>query len=250
VDEELVDKTAPKKLKGLADFLQELLDIYPDVDPEFGMQVLEEQLPLGLEMEILGRVVAHIADLPTYPKAAKGKTGSNKKVDFFKITEPMEGINHQKYENQALQQLKNDFPTINVPDIRRCYHEKYRTSEKDVLFFDFSLVGRYATTWKYIADQIRFPDQNKLFRTVGVRKAHEVDPATMHIVLKDEVQFVRAYTASVPDLLVPRLPAKAGAAAEAAAEDIECNCCYDTFAFENMVQCNEGHLFCRQCLKR
>jgi TRIAD3 protein (E3 ubiquitin-protein ligase RNF216) len=31
---------------------------------------------------------------------------------------------------------------------------------------------------------------------------------------------------------------------------LECGCCYDSFPFEDMVQCMEGHLFCRECARR
>jgi len=106
------------------DYLRELLEIYPDLEPEFAMQVLREQLPNGAEIEVVGRALAHITDLPSYPKAAKVKMAA-KKEDYFKMTKPLEGENLAKYEAQAQPQLKNDFPTINVPDIRRCFHEKY-----------------------------------------------------------------------------------------------------------------------------
>ncbi len=37
-------------------------------------------------------------------------------------------------------------------------------------------------------------------------------------------------------------------AAEKEGTLVECNCCLSDCAFENMIQCTEGHLFCKSCL--
>lgn len=37
--------------------------------------------------------------------------------------------------------------------------------------------------------------------------------------------------------------------AEAEGALLECGCCYDKYPFEQLIQCSEGDLFCKSCLK-
>ena len=31
---------------------------------------------------------------------------------------------------------------------------------------------------------------------------------------------------------------------------MECECCWGKYAFESLVQCSEGHLFCKNCIQK
>lgn len=42
----------------------------------------------------------------------------------------------------------------------------------------------------------------------------------------------------------------ANEAAEKEGDLIECGCCCGEYAFDVLVQCTEGHLFCPSCLRR
>ena len=69
--------------------------------------------------------------------------------------------------------------------------------------------------------------------------------------LLEEVDFVRLRIQEANDSLdkgIERRHRHAVAVADGAT--IECNCCFDDVAFEEMTQCDDGHLFCVDCLQR
>ena len=69
--------------------------------------------------------------------------------------------------------------------------------------------------------------------------------------LREEVLAVRALQAKLDaDAKHQALLAEQLERSRAAGELIECQCCFDEFPFEQMVQCDQGDLFCYECLTR
>ena len=70
-------------------------------------------------------------------------------------------------------------------------------------------------------------------------------------ILLEEVEYARVRLAERVDAYDREsVRREARQQAEVMGALIECSCCYDDVAFEEMCQCDEGHLFCAECLRR
>jgi len=78
-------------------------------------------------------------------------------------------------------------------------------------------------------------------------KCKEIDDKVLH----DEIRFTKKKIREWSlDIQKKRKRLAARKEAEENGYTIECTCCYGDYAMEEMVSCQEGHLFCMDCLKR
>ncbi|KAH0631983.1 hypothetical protein JD844_019950 [Phrynosoma platyrhinos] len=157
------------------------------------------------------------------------------KVDYFDFSklDPLD----QRCFIQAADLLMADFKMLSSQDIKWALHE---------------LKGHYAITRKAFSD--------------AIKKWQELSPETSDMKIEKRMFFLenkRRHCRSYDSLsLLPAVQLerefyeqKIKEMAEMNEEQyqkdgqmIECRCCYGEFAFEELTQCADGHLFCKECL--
>ncbi|KAJ6659697.1 hypothetical protein lerEdw1_018410 [Lerista edwardsae] len=199
-------------------------------------------------------------------EALQGPTSAVPKVDYFDFSklEPLD----QRCFIQATDLLMADFKMLSSQDIKWALHE---------------LKGHYAITRKAFSDAIK-KWQELSPETSGKRKRRKEMNQYSYIDFKFEqgdmkiekrMFFLenkrRHWRSYDPRSLLPAVQLeqefykqKVKEMAEHAdfllalqmneeqyqkdGQMIECRCCYGEFAFEELTQCADGHLFCKECL--
>lgn len=86
--------------------------------------------------------------------------------------------------------------------------------------------------------------------TVRSNRSHH--PAKVHVtdpILLDEIRYVKQKVGEWVEFQKSKLQRLENKKqAEREGTGLECSCCFDTYALMDMVACNEGHLFCLDCL--
>ncbi|KAF7305009.1 hypothetical protein MKEN_01215900 [Mycena kentingensis (nom. inval.)] len=227
--------------KDSSEYLAQILEVLPDVVPEHAESLVRAQLALTPH-DVLAPVLHSLFEDPAYPKVdRKGKRKRvepeeednvrNKpkpKIDYASKDRPYAGGVH--YAQLCLDQLQVDYPFIPKPYIRR------------ILLDNHSL---YAPT--HIAlhndsqgDELPYLRKATAYRAPkkGKQKALEDEEFAR------EKEFIVGWIAGGM-----AEPALAPPAEEEECEDgLECACCFSDYAFEKMIQCPEGHLFCTPCM--
>jgi hypothetical protein len=151
--------------------------------------------------------------------------------------------------------LENAFPLLTVKQIEKPWHENHY---------------RYAPTWKFLKSQLTKDEAGQVTSTTMklLKKARKSkwQPALVPE-LQREKQFVQRSermwciirnALSNAIILDKEMEEKDRKLAEELNEKeyeetgqgIECGCCCCEYPFDEMVQCLEGHLFCKNCLKK
>ncbi|KAI0070670.1 hypothetical protein K474DRAFT_1608247 [Panus rudis PR-1116 ss-1] len=230
-------------------YLAQVIEIIPDVDPDFALALLNENYP-NFKEQVVEHVLHALFENPSYPKVEKGK-GKRKReasdegeragiksqreeaqVDYLSKNRRV-GPN---YHDLALHRLYTEFPQIPVAHIRR----KFQLEG-----------GLYAPTYFYLhAERKSGKLPYKPLTTAQAKnrnkgkEAIRADPD-----FEEEVLWVQRK-------LMEEAVSKDSAIAdevnqqehEAAGAGIECGCCFSDYPFDNMIQCPDAHLFCKSCM--
>ena len=170
------------------------------------------------------------------------------------------------YKEQCLDLLKNEFRKIYLADIRtamRKYNFHYAPSRKcledSLLALGCSLSSDSSgsdTNLKNSSPMIPAPCVNTSSSTIPIRKLMGqkrglVSPLIeLEKELLMEIEFVKKQKMlkeeKKDEIYAMHLNEEQY---ETEGQLIECGCCFGEFPFEDIVQCSDAHLFCRQCLQ-
>ncbi|KAK6170736.1 hypothetical protein SNE40_019051 [Patella caerulea] len=240
--------------------VEEVLQLFEDADPDY----VDRLLLAHAGPTAVNNVCAALLDNPDYPKkqvimitdlpTTHTPPKSESTIDYYK--DYPKQINYD-YMDEVNKQLQNDFPIVSVRDINnimKFYNNYYAPSYRSI----------------FNAVQAAYADQSKSGKRIEELNISMVDNAGVERSIKSRLLKCKRGAKSVRmtkqlqmemDFIAnmnkkEKLDADAQLAMklnedqyEEAGESIECLCCYGEHPFENMVQCFDGHLFCKTCLQ-
>jgi E3 ubiquitin-protein ligase RNF216 len=134
---------------------------------------------------------------------------------------------------------KASLGNLEDPDIAQ--YKKLKATTEGTAVVDDALKNRLKTVFSCS------PHKNH-FRKRRVKRK-EGDDNLSNAILLDEAAFVKSKLSKWKDRVDTKIQLKLNrelALSEGTA--MECACCYDKVAMEEIIQCKDGHLFCQECL--
>lgn len=259
---------------GTDEALKNLRSLFPDVEENY-LQGLVDKWSHLMPLEAINNACLELLETKDYPKkppilsvqpAIVSKLEYKEERDYFK---DFSNQVSPKCRHQCFQILQNEFKTIPVKHIRRAMGK---------------FCGHYAACKRYLQEQLRVSSGSATSTATSssgslhcmqsqesqLKPSNSKDPFTPPKIklltygrscgeviaqrdiveeLKLEIAFIKKYELSkceeMDRILASSLNDKQY---EEEGQKIECGCCYGDAAFEDMVQCQEGHLFCASCL--
>ena len=263
-------------LDPMKEALKNLHSLFPDVEDGYLQSLLDKWSHIPLN-EAVNNACNELLENKDYPRKShtftttKSPGKAQNEKDYMK---DFSSVVSRKYKEQCFEMLYNEFRTISVKHIRNAlskfrghYAPSKRYLQEQLRISKVSCATATSTITATCTSQntsaLPSTETNSLSGDLGFDKPPKIQllkcgrspvfktlPSThLDVELQRELEFVKKFELSKTEerdrILALTLNDEQY---EQEGQKIECGCCYGDAAFEDMVQCLEGHLFCASCL--
>lgn len=254
--------------------LEHVFDVFPDVQLIHVKKLLFEQrgnvdmvLSILLEKGYPRRKESTVNSASPNSSSLTLKSNRNlqPKTDFFSTSSFEPG---EKYGQEALDLLQFEFPFLRLDSLKswlKAHKGHYSPVRRQV---EDALAGKEQN--KNVQEEEEFRQyvlltQAKATKSIGPKQKRRIGPqhvmknirrgrkrpAITDSILKEEVKYYDAQFKDWADSVEAcRSRSEARKQSQVTGTALECSCCFDQVAIEEMVACkDEGHLFCIDCIK-
>ncbi|ETW80698.1 hypothetical protein HETIRDRAFT_476396 [Heterobasidion irregulare TC 32-1] len=231
--------------------LAQVHEIVPDVLPEYVLQLIQTFQEKG---DLVGEVLHALFEDPTYPRInSKGKAkavlperkapsaqATTGEIDFSRVDRDRNG--GPVYVELAREQLYVDFPDIPQVHVNAMLAVHLNLYAPAYLYLQKE---RRGAKLPYVPELPKNRKRRVSAKKKGKRKA------ALH-----DAEFLRERTWLLAKLAqdaanIGKEPAVGETSAQEIVEEvdgIECGCCFTEYPFDQMIQCEDAHLFCNECV--
>ena len=226
--------------KGMAGYLEICMEkikaIINNVDNAYLEKLINEQTELLPVLEVVNNVVEYLLEHQNYPKIDNVKEVHPPSASTSCSTKMTSSIDDLEYNKQSVILLRNSFPKVPKNIIKKLFDRTHNYT-KSFIELEFTLE-------QIISGKEKVEDT--IIKSFLTEKKEKINVKNLSGKLIEEIeQMEKRREEDIDKLSIVDSDSKY----EDQDNTINCGCCYNEVAFEEMVQCLDGHLFCTTCLQ-
>ncbi|KAG9031372.1 hypothetical protein FRB95_002803 [Tulasnella sp. JGI-2019a] len=246
----------------VAQYLAEVIQLIPNVQVEYAETLVNTNMINNPNL-VVEACVNHLFDDPTYPKIEmnKGKRKqSDRKDDDQQANGSGSGADNDKrtkidWGSIDRQVVDKDYSVLAMEDLSLSFKYITKACIREALMLHRWL---YYPTYFHLRQASSDPGFYGHKKTASAPKRKGKGPQLYSEEFELERQAVIAVLTQEQDPNHLPSPAEQSVAVEVEpaevplpeGEGVECGCCFGEYGFDQMIQCPEAHLFCKDCAKR
>ena len=251
----LSSSSTTSQQEAMTSMVTSVLPVVTQMFPGVNKLFVQNLCQKGYDVNAIVNVLLDRPDMqkssPSEPQPCLKKPIEAKSVDYFKeYSKPVSSV----YYNQCHSLLKNEFQRVSVLDIKKAmgicnkhYAPTRKLLEQALLALhkhdkspqDKSLSSGGTQSQNFTITRLLASKRPKIYVSslVDNELQLEIDFVKKQAMLEEEKKNA-IYAAHLNEQQY-----------KDEGQLIECGCCFGEFPFEEVVQCSDGHLFCKECLR-